>query len=157
MTTKWLVIDNTKTHPIQGVVEAGGRRVGNTSILSWDEVTAAARWLGINAPRRLLDAFELKLIEDGVIRLRPVDEDGNVYPGRCEPIEMVRHNTGTRIVWQQYTECDTCDGKGHTAPPTQEATDEDECLWCSGTGWASCCELETDMEGVVIAPADVDA
>lgn len=69
--TKYLVIDCTMSQPILGVVR-GGNEFGNTQLLADSEVPAYAKWLGCVGGRELLDAFEVKLINDGMLWVWPI-------------------------------------------------------------------------------------
>lgn len=150
MTPKYLVIDTTKVNPIQGVVEAGGKRVGTCSMLSWQEAQAYARWLGQHGGRKLLDAFELALINARVLPLQPHNEHGQQHPCRCEAVEFIHTDTGLRIEWQPEEPCHHCGGDGHYADPCDEVTEEDRCLWCDGQGWFYGAPILTDMDGTVV-------
>lgn len=150
MTPKYLVIDTTKVDPIQCVVEAGGERVGTCGMLSWEEAQACARWLGLHGGRKLLDAFELALINARVLPLQPHDEHGQQHPCSCEAVEFIYTDTGMRIEWQPQEPCQNCGGEGHHAAPGAEVAEEDLCFWCCGQGWFYGSPILTDMDGNVL-------
>lgn len=112
----YLVIDNTMTRPIRGVYCPDIRAVQSTRALPGQEIKAYAQWIGLNGGRALLDAFELQLINDGVLHIAPHDEDGFAHPGLCEAIETFRTDEGLRIIWQVKTRCRACRGRATSAP-----------------------------------------
>lgn len=147
---KYLVIDRTKTQPIQLVVESGGLAFGNTQLLDDAEVSAYAKWLGLVGGRELLDAFEVQLINDGVLRVWPVDEDGEPLHDECDAVAIVHYDDGSRIVWEPKIKCDTCCGAGHYNLHGEPVEEEDLCLFCDGRGWNTGPEFETDMQGTAL-------
>lgn len=147
----YLIIDRTKTMPILGVVEAGGQHVGTTRMLHDREVADYARWLGVYGGRELLDAFEVQLINDGMLRVWPVDANGEPLHDECDAIEIVHYDDGSRIVWEPKVKCDTCCGNGHSNLHGEPVDDEDLCPHCDGHGWVTGAEFETDMNGNPLA------
>ena len=144
---RFLVIDRTKTFPIQGVVERGGQHVGNTQLLDDREVPEIARWLGVYGGRDLLDAFEVQLINDGMLRVWPVDAEGVPLHDECDALEIVHYDTGSRIVWEPKVRCETCCGQGHFNLHGEPVEEEDLCPLCDGNGHVMGHEFETDMDG----------
>lgn len=151
---KYLVIDRTMSMPIRLVVESGGQAFGNTQMLDDLEVPAYAKWLGLVGGRDLLDAFEVQLINDGMLRVWPVDADGEPLHDECDAVEIVHYDDGSRIVWQPKVRCETCCGAGHYRLDCEPVEEEDLCLHCDGNGWTWGREFETDMDGM---PANVGA
>lgn len=145
--TLFLVIDRTKTHPIQLVVERGGKCFGNTQLLDDREVPSIARWLGVYGGRDLLDAFEVMLINDGMLRVWPVDVDGQPLHDECDAVEIIHYDTGLRIVWEPKVPCETCCGAGHFNLHGEPVEEEDLCPLCNGNGYTWGNEFETDMDG----------
>lgn len=145
----YLVIDNTMTRPIRGVYCPDIRAVQSTRALPGQEIKAYAQWIGLNGGRALLDAFELQLINDGVLHIAPHDEDGFAHPGLCEAIETFRTDEGLRIIWQVKTRCRACRGKGHFRTDGGLVEDEDLCLNCE-EGFVYEPEVVTDMDGLVV-------
>ncbi len=143
---KYLVIDRTMVQPIRLVVE-DGRTFGNTQLLDWQEVPQYARWLGLVGGRELLDAFEVKLINEGMIWVWPVDADGEPLHDECNCEEIRRYDDGPRLVWTPKLRCETCFGQGHYVMDGRPVEEEDICLDCAGNGWTWGSEFETDMHG----------
>ena len=151
---KYLVIDNTMTMPIRGVVDKCGDHVGTTQMLHDNEVKDYARWIGQYGGRELLDAFEVQLINDGMLMVWPVDADGDPLHDECYAVEIRRYDDGSRIVWQAKAQCQWCHGEGHHNQPGEAVAEEDLCMACCGDGYGMGPEFETDMDGVEIqAPA----
>lgn len=143
---KYLVIDRTKVMPICMVAE-DGKRFGTTQILDDAEVPAYAKWLGLIGGRELLDAFEVKLINDGMLRVWPIDEDGEPLHDECEAVEIRHYDDGSRIAWEPKVRCETCCGAGHYRLDGGLVDEEDVCVLCDGNGFVWGCEFETDMDG----------
>lgn len=143
----YLCIDRTKVQPITAVVERGGQCIGTTRLLDWRDLPAYARFLGLFGGRELLDAFELRLINDGMLFIWPIDDEGEPLFDECDATEIRRYDDGSRIVWQARLKCQICCGDGHFGQPGDEITDEDLCPNCDGTGEITGEEFETDMDG----------
>jgi len=143
--TKFLSIDRTKTMPIQGVVE--GKRIGTTRMLDWHELSDYAKWLGLFGGRDLLDAFEVALINDGMLYVWPIDEEGMPLHGECDAVEIIHYDDGSRIVWEPKLQCDVCCGAGHHALSGEPVEEEDICIYCDGNGHTFGEWFETDMNG----------
>lgn len=151
---KYLVIDRTKTQPIRLVVETGGKHFGNTQMLDDGEVKEYAKWLGVYGGRDLLDAFEVALINDGMLYVWPVDNDGEPLHDECEAQEIIHYDDGSRIVWQPKLRCETCCGAGHYRLDDEPVDEEDLCVHCDGNGWTWGGEFETDMQGNPLRQAE---
>lgn len=143
---KYLVIDNTKVNPIQLVVE-DGKRFGNTQLLDWREISEYAKWIGIYGGLRLLDYFEVQLINDGMIYVWPVDEEGEPLHDECECLEINHYDDGSHLVWIPKCRCETCLGQGHFVMDGSEVEEDDICPDCDGDGFTWGDEFETDMQG----------
>lgn len=154
--SKLLCIDDTKARPSFLVcLPYRGGGIGTVRTLEQHEVPGMARWLGLNGGRRLLDAFEVELINEGVINLFPVDDDGAPLHDECEALEIVRHDDGPRIWWVPRIKCDICCGEGHHNLHGEPVEEDDLCLNCCGNGYIDGHEFETDMDGkAVAAPKD---
>lgn len=148
---KYLVIDTSKELPIQMVVE-DGRRFGTTQLLDWRELADYALWVGINGGRRMLDQFEVQLINDGMLYVCPVDEDGEPLHDECECQEVMHYDEGSRLAWIPKCECEACLGRGHFVFDGSEVEEEDLCAYCDGEGWKWGAEFETDMQGNPLQP-----
>jgi hypothetical protein len=131
---KYLVIDRTMMQPIRGVFDPDGQRVGTTRMLDQPEVKDYARWLGQVGGLDMLDAFEVQLINDGMLDVFPVDADGDPLHDECDAIEIVHYEGGSRIVWEPKLKCETCCGAGNFALDGQPVDEEDLCLECDGNG-----------------------
>ena len=151
---KYLIIDCTMEMPIRGVFAARGRHVGTTQMLDWHEVPQYARWLGLNGGRKLLDAFEVQLINDGALPVWPVDVDGEPLHDECDAVEVRHYDDGSRIAWTPKLRCETCCGQGHFVMDGRPVEEEDICPFCDGNGWIWGNEFETDMDGGALTPAD---
>ncbi len=152
---KYLVIDCTKSFPFQGVVEDAGRHVGNTQMLEWgDELRDYALWVGKVGGRRLLDAFEVQLINDGMLMVWPVDADGEPLHDECDALEIRHYDDGPRILWEAKIECETCCGAGHHNLHGEPVEEDDLCLMCDGNGFTYGPEFETGMDGEPLAAAE---
>ena len=149
---KYLVIDRTKVQPIQLVVETGGIHVGNTQMLDYSEVRDYAKWLGVVGGRELLDAFEVMLINDGMLLVWPVDADGEPLHDECDAVEIRYYDTGSRIVWEAKIRCDMCCGQGHHNLHGEPVEEEDLCLSCGGDGYTIGPDFETGMDGEPLTP-----
>lgn len=149
---KYLVIDRTMTMPIRLVVESGGNAFGNTQLLSDADVPAYAKWLGLVGGRELLDAFEVKLINDGMLRVWPVDSEGDPLHDECDATEIRHYDDGSRIAWEPKWRCDTCCGEGHFNLHGEPVEEEDLCPHCDGLGQITGPEFETDMDGGPLTP-----
>ena len=143
---KYLVIDTTKQNPFSMVVE-DGCKFGTTQLLDWSDLADYALWVGINGGRQMLDQFEVKLINDGVLHIWPVDELGEPLHDECECQEFRRYDDETRIAWLPKCRCERCFGYGSLAPESYELDPEDLCISCDGRGWDWGDEFETDMQG----------
>lgn len=143
----YLVIDRTTVNAIRGVVESGGKRVGTTRMLDPRDLGHYAKWLGAVGGRDLLDAFEVQLINDGMLFVRPVDVDGVPLHDECKALEIRHYDDGSRIVWEPQIECTACDGDGHFALPGDPIREDDLCAVCDGSGHMAWGEFETDMDG----------
>lgn len=144
---KYLVIDRTMTMPFRGVVEAGGKAAGTLQFLHDLEVPAYAKWLGLVGGRDLLDAFEVALINCGMLRVWPVDEDGEPLHDECDAVEIRRYDDGPRLVWEAKLKCEWCCGNGHHNLHGEPVEEDDLCLSCDGVGYTTSAEFETDMDG----------
>jgi hypothetical protein len=145
---KYLVIDCTKTNPIRGVVADKGRHVGNTQMLEWgDELRAYAAWVGKYGGKRMLDAFEVQLINDGMLHVWPVDAEGEPLHDECEALEIRRYDDGPRIVWEAKIQCVICCGQGHHNLHGEPVEEDDLCITCDGIGYTTDPEFETDING----------
>ena len=151
---KYLVIDRTMVNPILLVVE-DGRRFGNTQLLDDRDVPAYAKWLGTVGGRELLDAFEVALINDGMLRVWPVDADGDPLHDECDAVEIRHYDDGSRIVWEAKLRCDTCCGEGHFNLLGEPVEEDDLCPHCDGNGYVTGPEFETDMDGAPVADLEV--
>ena len=152
---KYLVIDNTMTMPILGVVDKCGNHVGNTQMLHDNEVKDYARWLGLYGGRSLLDAFEVQLINDGMLYVWPVDADGDPLHDECDAVEIRHYDDGARIVWEAKLKCEWCCGNGHHNLHGEPVEEEDLCMACGGDGFNTGPEFETDMDGHGLPANDV--
>lgn len=150
--TKYLVIDRTMTMPIRGVVEAGGKACGTLQMLHDLEVPAYAKWLGLFGGRELLDAFEVALINCGMLRVWPVDDEDEPLHDECDAVEIRHYDDGSRIVWEAKLRCDDCCGQGHHNLHGEPVEEDDLCLSCDGNGWKTGPEFETDMDGGPLTP-----
>lgn len=146
-TVMYLVIDRTMVNPFRGVVEEGGKNFGTTQMLDWRELADYAKWVGMNGGKELLDQFEVQLINDGMIWIWPVDDDGEPLHDECECLEIRRYDDGPRLVWQPKVRCETCFGQGHYVMDGSPVEEEDLCLECDSNGWNWGAEFETDMQG----------
>lgn len=145
---KYLVIDRTMAQPFRGVVESGGKSCGTTQMLEWGaELREYAKWIGLNGGRALLDQFEVQLINDGMLPVWPVDDEGEPLHDECDAVEIIHYDEGARIVWQPKVRCDTCFGQGHHNLNGEPMDEDDLCLDCDGNGWTWGIEFETDMQG----------
>ena len=144
---KYLVIDNTMTMPIRGVVDRCGDHVGTTQMLHDSEVKDYARWIGQYGGRELLDAFEVQLINDGMLMVWPVDADGDPIHDECEAVEIRHCDDGARILWQAKLQCQWCHGEGHNNLPGEAVGEDDLCMSCGGDGFVMSAEFETDIDG----------
>jgi hypothetical protein len=144
------------SQPIRLVVERGGKSAGTTRLLDDREVPAYAKWLGLVGGRELLDAFEVKLINDGMLRLWPVDAEGEPLHGECEALEIRRYDDGPRIVWEAKIQCDICCGQGHHNLHGEPVEEDDLCITCDGSGYTTGPEFETDINGepLRVAPTE---
>lgn len=145
----YLMIDLTMEQPIRGVGDASRR--GNTQLLTMAEVPDYAKWLGLVGGKALLDAFEVQLINDGLLWIWPVDDEGEPLHDECDCLEMRRYDDGARLVWQPKVRCETCFGQGHFVMDGSPVEDEDFCPCCDGNGWVWGREFETDMDGSPIS------
>jgi hypothetical protein len=152
---KYLVIDTTKELPIQMVVE-DGRRFGTTQLLDWSELADYAMWVGVNGGRRMLDQFEVQLINDGMFYVWPVDEEGEPLHDECECQEVRHYDNGSRLTWIPKCRCETCLGQGHFVMDGSEVEEDDLCMYCDGQGWTWGAEFETDMQGDPLQNTEVD-
>lgn len=144
---KYLVIDNTMSMPIRGVVDRCGHRVGNTRLLDHHELKDYAKWLGQFGGLHLLDAFEVQLINDGMLNVWPVDADGEPLHDECDAVEIRHYDTGARIAWEPKVKCEWCCGEGHTNLFGEPVEEEDLCTNCDGIGYVTGAEFETDLDG----------
>ena len=149
---KYLVIDRTATMPIRLVVESGGAAFGSTQLLDDHEVPAYAKWLGTVGGRELLDAFEVMLINDGMLRVWPVDADGEPLHDECDAVEIRHYDDGARIVWEAKLQCQWCCGNGHHNLYGEPVEEEDLCMACGGDGYTTGAEFETNMDGEPLTP-----
>ena len=149
---KYLVIDNTKSLPIRGVIESGGSHVGNTQMLGHEELKDYSKWLGIYGGRSLVDAFEVSLINDGMLLVWPVDEAGDALHDECDALEIRHYDTGARLVWEAKIKCNLCCGQGHFNLYGQAVEEEDLCPSCDGNGHNIGPEFETDIDGNLLTP-----
>jgi len=149
---KYLVIDRTMTQPIRGVVADCGRHVGNTQMLDWGaELADYAKWIGTVGGRDLLDAFEVQLINDGMLHVWPVDAEGDPLHDECDAVEIRHYDDGSRIVWEAKLKCQWCHGEGHHNLHGEPVEHEDLCMSCGGDGYVIGPEFETDMDGAPLA------
>lgn len=144
---KYLVIDRTMTMPIRNVVDTEGLVFGNTQLLHDNEVQEYAKWLGLVGGRELLDAFEVKLINEGMLRVWPVNADGDPLYAECEALGIRRYDTGTRLQWEPRVQCPFCHGHGHHNLGGELVDEEDLCLSCCGCGYITGAVFETDLDG----------
>lgn len=145
---KYLVIDRTMVRPIRCVFDNESTTIGDTKLLDWGkEVQDYAKWLGLNGGRELLDAFEVQLINDGMIFVWPVDADGEPLHDECDCVEVRRYDDGSRLVWQPKLRCEECFGQGHYNLNGEPVEEEDLCHNCDGNGWTWGEEFETTMQG----------
>jgi hypothetical protein len=149
---KYLTIDRTMSEPIRMVVDNDTGMKGNTQMLEWQELKDYARWLGVAGGRELLDAFEVKLINDGMLWYWPVDADGEPLHDDCDALEIRHYDEGSRIAWQPKLKCNTCCGNGHFNLHGEPVGEDDLCLDCDGIGWRWGEEFETDMQGNCCLP-----
>ena len=149
---KYLVIDNTKSLPIRGVIESGGSHVGNTQMLGHEELKDYSKWLGLYGGRSLVDAFEVSLINDGMLLIWPVDEAGDALHDECDALEIRHYDTGARLVWEVKIRCNLCCGQGHFNLYGQAVEEEDLCPSCDGNGHNIGPEFETDIDGNLLTP-----
>lgn len=152
---KWLTINCTKQPASFLVVEDAGQRVGNLQLLDWQDLPAIARWLGIVGGRDLLDSFEIALINDGLLRVWPVNDEGEPHPEDCTCIALEHHDDGIRLFWNHKVPCPQCAGRGHHAPVGQAVEEEDSCTYCDGDGRVWGHEVMTDQDGNVVTTAEV--
>jgi hypothetical protein len=143
---KLLVVNCTKLYP-SFIVAEDGRRFGNTQMLDHREVKDYAKWLGVVAGRSMLDAFEVALINDGMLMVWPVNEFGEPHPGECDALRIEHYDDGSRIVWEAKVECPHCDGDGHYGLRGEPVDEDDICLNCDGNGYTYGDEFQTDMDG----------
>ncbi len=152
---KWLSIDSTKRQPAFLVAEdipgaEGGKRLGGLQLLSDRDVPEIARWLGLAGGRPLLDAFEVSLINAGMLKVSPVDVSSAPMEG-CECLDLEHHDAGIRLFWRRRVRCQSCDGQGHLGASSTAHPDEaDTCLNCDGDGRVWGDEFMTDMDGVAV-------
>lgn len=147
----FLIIDQTKVQPIQGVVDPASKAVGTTRMLDWRDLGAYAKWLGVYGGRQLLDAFEVQLINDGMLYVWPIDDDGEPLHDECDAVEIRHYDDGSRIVWEPKVRCEVCSGAGNFALDGHPVDEEDLCLQCDGQGYVIGGEFETDMNGRALA------
>lgn len=143
---KWLTVDCTKALPSFGVVE-DGRRFGTLQLIDWRELPSFSKWVGVAGGRDLLDAFEVALINDGVLWVWPVDEDGDPLHDECDCVGLEHHAEGIRLFWQPKVPCEWCSGEGHFAALGDPVEEEDLCIKCDSNGWNWGREFATDMDG----------
>lgn len=150
---KYLVIDRTLTKPIRGVVADCGRHVGTTQMLDLGaELRDYAKWVGVYGGKELLDQFEVKLINDGMLMVWPVDADGEPLHDECDAVEIRHYDDGSRIVWEAKIECEVCCGQGHHNLHGEPVEEDDLCLSCDGDGFTIGEEFETGMDGEPLTP-----
>ncbi len=143
----YLVIDRTKVNPFQGVVDPAGKCVGTMRMLDWRDLKDYAKWVGVNGGKDLLDKSEVQLINDGMLYVWPIDEDGEPLHDECEAVEIIHYDQGSRIVWTPKLRCETCCGEGHFNLYGEPVEEEDLCPHCDGDGYVWGAEFETDMNG----------
>lgn len=146
---KWLTIDCTKPLPAFGAVE-DGKRFGTLRLLDWRELPEFAKWVGVAGGRDLLDAFEVALINDGMLWIWPIDADGEPLHDECECVGLEHHDNGIRLIWEPKIPCEACGGEGHFAAIGDEVCEEDLCAKCDSDGWNWGREIVTDMDGLAL-------
>lgn len=145
-------IDNTSTLPVFRLRSADGQATDNLATISHEEMPAITTWLGQNGSKRLVDSFELAMINAGLVRIIPKDRDGvPLRFHKCEAIE-VRHDAGEScLLWQPTITCTSCGGVGHFASDGDEIDITDTCGNCDGDGRDEGETFWTDAEGTFVA------
>jgi hypothetical protein len=146
----FLIIDARRNPPHFGASD--GKRFGTLRMLGADDIAACALWLARTCGRAMLDAFELRLLQDGCIgSVQLQDEDGTQIQAEAEVVAIERDDEGLYLRWQSKFECSDCAGLGDL--------DEDDidrlklhgepgpCKACGGEGHYFGSELVTDYDG----------
>jgi hypothetical protein len=139
------------THTNAKINAGDGTSLGSLQMLGDHEVKDYAKWCALAGSRDLLDAFELQLINSGMLRLWPDDEAPEATEvDEWEALEMVHADDGLRIVWEPRKDCPTCEGSGFIEDE-DEADDPwgNECPNCCG-GKRSGALVITDADGRIL-------
>lgn len=145
-----LTIDARHYPPLFGASD--GVRTGTLRMLSADDIVACARWLASIGGRPLLDAFELRLLQQNCISgVQLQDEDGTPIEAEVEVVGIERYDSGLYLRWQSKFPCDTCKGLGWLLDEDLERlkldVDEGRCGECGGEGHWYGSDLLTDYDG----------
>jgi hypothetical protein len=139
-------IDNTSHNTVFRLRAKNGEATENLSGITHDEMGPITAWLGLNGNKLLVDAFEVAMINAGLIRIVPQDRHGAVIH-KCEAISVRHQVHGARILWQSKMACTTCEGTGRVES-LNEADEEVTCWNCGGDGQEDGEQFWTDAEGV---------
>ncbi len=132
------------------VVSVGGlgSHKATRAIRTATDIQRYALWLYQVGGMRMLDAFEVQLINDACILVIPSDEHGPLDgPFTCDSIEHTEQ--GVIYVWSKREECEDCDGDGYLDPDDIDDLDpwSSTCPNCGGDGWVTDAEFRTDVDG----------
>ncbi len=146
----FLTIDARCNPPHFGASD--GKRFGTLRMLSADDIVACARWLASIGGRPLLDAFELRLLQQNCIpSVQLQDEDGTSIKAEAEVVGIERYDTGLYLRWQSKFPCDTCEGLGELDEEQIDRLKLDaeagRCHECGGEGHWYGSDLLTDYDG----------
>lgn len=152
----WLSIDCTKSPATFLLWKDFGKGASTLAHLPEDETKACALWLGRVGGKRLLDAFELALIQAGRVRINVHDSDGNYYGGHWECQDVEPLDAGYLLFWERKCTCENCSGSGHHAQAGELVQEEHICTLCEGSGLRHDTNAITDMDGLLIDPPSLN-
>lgn len=147
---KWLSIDCMK-EPVSFELAEGAGLKHSLQAIDWNEIPAYSIWLGRVGGRDLLDAFEVALINAGVLRVWPISDEGWPLTEDAQCVSMEHHDSGAWLWWEPRIKCTDCGGKGHFAMVGELVGEDDICLRCDGDGFTHGGWIKTDLDGLPVS------